>query len=153
MTQNTPGRARFARPVAAALLALALALTGCTASATTSPTPSATDGSQSVSDACATARDSVADAVEALRTLDPSDPEGAIAALTTLGDDVATAAGAIDNARVASALADVQAGFASTVEVLQRIAGGDLSQLVALQGAVADLQSALAAFGDLCTTP
>lgn len=138
--------------LAAAALLLSLAVAGCAPDSAGAPVPTGTDAAQtqSVEDACALVRDTVADAVAALQEIDPTDPAGAVEALTAVSERLARAASDVDNTQVAALLPDVEAGFSSSVDALEAVAGGDPSRLPELQSSVADLQSALMAFADLC---
>lgn len=149
-----PIRSRAAAfTLGAVTLAASCVLTGCTGTDTSSPSPSATDSTQSVSAACDIVRESVADAAAELQHLDAADPQAAVAAMTAVADRLGTAAAAVDNADVAAALPSLQTGFTKTAEILQAIAGGDLSQLPALQQAAGDIQSSFTEFSELCTAP
>lgn len=134
-------------------IAATCVLSGCTGtgSATSSPAPAA--GTQSVSAACDIVRTSVADAAAQLQSLDATDPQAAVAAMGQVADRLGAAASAVDNADVAALLPGLQTGFAKTAEILQAIAGGDLSQLPALQASAADIQSSFEQFSELCPTP
>ncbi len=139
--------------IATFTLAASCALAGCTSTGATSPSGSPTGSTQSVSAACDTVRESVADAAAQLRKLNTTDPQAAVAAMTEVADRLGKAAAAVDNADVAALLPGLQSGFAKTAEILQAIAGGDLSQLPALQQTASDIQSSFEKFSELCTTP
>lgn len=149
---------RAVASVAAATLAVALSTTlaGCAfpggsgaggAGAPASPSASPT---QTVAEACALVRESVDDAAHALGSLDTSDPQAAAAAVSALSERIQDAAATIDNTDVAAVLPGLQSGFAAAAAALQATAGGDLSQLPALQQSATDIQSSLGEFAELC---
>lgn len=136
-------------PLAAVILAGALALAGCAAS---SPAPTPSDGdTQTVAEACDTVRAGVEDAAAQLQTLDPGDPRAAVDALGGVAERLGAAAGTVGNHEVAALLPPLQTGFASASDTLEAIAGGDLSRLTALQTTTDDIRSALAAFTRICS--
>ena len=143
-------RSRFRAAGLAVLLTAALGgtLAGCTGTGP-SPAPS-TAGSQSVADACAVVASSVQDATAELQALDAGDPQAAAESMSNVAASIGAGATAVDNADVAAVLPGLESGFTAAAEALQAIAGGDLSQLPALQQATADIQASLRAFSDLC---
>lgn len=146
-----PTRSRFAATAAAALLACALSgCAGIGTGAASTPAPMPTVSAQSVADACAAVTASVQDATAQLQALDTSSPQAASEGLSQVAARLGDAVAAIDNADVAAVLPDLQTGFARAAEVLQAIAGGDMTQLPALQQAAADIQSSLEKFATLC---
>lgn len=142
---------RIALP--AVLMAVVVVLTGCSGAGSAPASPSVTGGTQSVSAACDVVRSSVADAAEQLQSLDASDPQASISAMSGVAAELGDAIGAVDNADVAAVLPGLQAGFSQAAEVLQAIAGGDLSKLPALQQATSDIQASFADFAELCPAP
>jgi len=144
-------RRRAAGPLLA--LAVSILLAGCAGFGTDAPSPTPSDSAQSVEAACDVVRSSVADATTQLQQLDVTDPQASIAAMSGVADEVGQAMTAVQNADVAAILPPLQSGFAQATEVLQAIAGGDLSKLPALQQATGDIQSALADFAALCPAP
>lgn len=153
-----PVPARLVAPVLALALVLVASATACaggTGGTGGSPSvvASPTGATQSTQEACAIVGSSVQDAAAELRALDAGDPQAAVAAMSHVADRLGEAAAAVDNADVAALLPPLQSGFAAAAETLQAIAGGDLSQLPALQQTSADIQASLQSFSDLCAAP
>lgn len=152
MTTPTP-RIRTARGLLVAIALGTVIFTGCTADPQgPAARPPVGDG-QTAATACELVRDSVDDAAAQLQTLDTNDPQAAFEAMSRVATQLGEATAEVTNAEVAALLPDLQAGFASAAEVLQSIAGGDLSQVPALQVAAMDIQDAFGAFATVCTTP
>lgn len=149
------------RPAALALrvatitltVAVSAALAGCTGTGAPASSPAPRGSSQSIAEACDVVRASVADAAAELQQLDATDPQAAVAAMTRVADGLGTAADAVDNADVSSLLPTLQGDFTKTADILQAIAGGDLSQLAALQQSAGDIQASFEAFSELCPAP
>lgn len=152
MTTPTP-RIRAARGLLAAIALGAVLFTGCTADPQgPAATPPAGDG-QTAATACDLVREGVDDAAAQLQSLDTSDPQAAFEVMSRVATQLGEAAAEVTNAEVAALLPDLQDGFASAADVLRAIAGGDLSQVPALQVAAMDIQDAFGAFAKVCTTP
>lgn len=116
----------------------------------TPPPSSGAASTQTVAEACALVRSSVALAADQLGSLDTKDPQAAFAALNGVVESVHEAAGEVDNAEVSALLPELQAGFATAADAVQGLAAGDLSKLPVLQQSASDIQSLLADFAELC---
>ena len=113
---------RHRAPLAAVILAGALALAGCAAS---SPAPTPSDGdTQTVAEACDTVRAGVEDAAPQLQTLAPGDPRAAVDALGGVAERLGAAAGTVGNHEVAALLPPLQTGFASASDTSRRSRAG-----------------------------
>lgn len=138
-------RARLA--AAAGVATLLILLTGCTGSPLSEPT--SRGASSSAADACAAVTAGIQDAAIELQNLDVTDPQASAVTLRGAAERLAAAA-AVGNDDIAALLPPLQSGFADAADILQAIAGGDLGRLAALQEATARIQTALAAFADVC---
>lgn len=142
-----PHPIRAVGPILALVLGAA-ALVGCTPDG--AATPSTSPDAQSITEACATVRDTVTGAVDRLGAVDVGDPAASVDALADMADRLGAAASAVEDTDLGAVLPDLQHGFGAAADAVRGLAAGDLAQLPALQRATGDIQSAFGRFSALC---
>lgn len=147
---------------ALALLAV-LGLGGCTATPSAAPGGTASQSSsggtegdaagdegQSTADACALIADSITQATSQFQDASVDDPGAVAEAARSAADSLADTAAEVTNDEVAALLPELQEMFGQTAEVMDAVAGGDLSQIEDAAAIGESFQVTVQKFQDLC---
>jgi hypothetical protein len=144
-----------------ALIAV-LGLAGCTGGPVAAPSGSASQGStgssddaagdegQSTGDACALIADSITEATSQFQDASVDDPGAVAEAARSAAESLASTASEVTNDEVAALLPELQEMFGQTAEVMDAVAGGDVSQIEDAAAIGESFQVTVQKFQDIC---
>ncbi|WP_322409707.1 hypothetical protein [Microbacterium invictum] len=108
------------------------------------------DGGQTTEDACLLISDSITEATTEFQEASADDPGAVAEAARAAADSLASAASQVTNDEIAALLPELQDMFTQTAEVMDAVAGGDVSQIGDAAEIGESFQVTVTKFQELC---